>query len=279
MIALTDSLQLTLGTKLEHNDFTGFEWQPQARAAWRLADRAMVWGAISRAVRVPSRLDRDLTLTAPVPVVGLPLPLFVRVDANPSFDSERLVAYEIGHRLRLGSSWSFDVAAFHHDYDRLQVTTVDAPAVIDGTHLLIRGTLENGMRGSSNGALVAVNYSPVATLRVQYHYTYLDIDLENEPGVASNGPSLAGNSPEDAHALRVFWDVGADVSLYASWRSIGALTGAGIPAYGVADASIRWSPTRRLDLSLTATGLGGRHAEFPGYIVEPAVTGSIAWHF
>ena len=279
VIALTDALRLTLGTKLEHNDFTGFELQPQVRAAWRLADGAMLWGAVSRAVRVPSRLDRDLTLTAPVPVVGLPLPLFVVVDTNPSFDSEELVAYELGHRLRIDSSWSIDIAAFHHDYDDLQVTTVGAPTVVGDTHLVIRGTLQNGMRGSSNGALLAVNYSPMPSLRAQYHYTYLNLDLENEPGVVSSGPSLAGNSPEDTHALRVFWDVGADVSVYASWRSVGALPNAGTPAYGVADLSIRWSPTRRLDLSLTATDVGGRHAEFPGYVVEPAIAGRVAWHF
>src|SRR5690606_12343777 len=110
-------------------DCTGFEVQPQARAAWRFADDAMVWGAASRAVSVPSRLDRDLMVTAPVESQGLPLPLFVIVEANPAFDSEILTAYELSFRLRAGAHWSFDLAAFHHDYDDLQVTAGGTPTL------------------------------------------------------------------------------------------------------------------------------------------------------
>jgi len=55
----TDRLRLTLGTKIEHNDYTGVEVQPSGRVAWTLTQRQMLWGAISRAVRTPSRIDRD----------------------------------------------------------------------------------------------------------------------------------------------------------------------------------------------------------------------------
>src|SRR5438552_3237702 len=55
-----DRLHLTLGTKIEHNDYTGFEVQPSARLAWRLSQQQTVWAATSRAVRTPSRIDREL---------------------------------------------------------------------------------------------------------------------------------------------------------------------------------------------------------------------------
>lgn len=53
-VAITDALTAMIGLKLEHNDYTGLEVQPSARFVWRPDDRSSVWGAVSRAVRVPA---------------------------------------------------------------------------------------------------------------------------------------------------------------------------------------------------------------------------------
>src|SRR6267378_752343 len=55
-----DRLHLALGTKIEHNDYTGFEIQPSGRVNWTLSPAATLWAAVSRAVRTPSRVDREL---------------------------------------------------------------------------------------------------------------------------------------------------------------------------------------------------------------------------
>ena len=96
---MPDRLQLTLGTKLERNDFSGFEVQPSARVAWTLNDRNTIWAAISRAVRSPARFDSDSTLG----VVGL---------GNKSCDPEKVIAYELGYRVRPADRVSFSVAGF-----------------------------------------------------------------------------------------------------------------------------------------------------------------------
>jgi iron complex outermembrane recepter protein len=57
---------MTLGSKIEHNDFTGFEIQPDARLLWRLQERQSVWLAASRAVRIPSRSDLHIVFPAPI---------------------------------------------------------------------------------------------------------------------------------------------------------------------------------------------------------------------
>ena len=57
-ISLNDRLHLTLGTKLEHNDYTGDEIQPNLRLAWQHSPGQTVWGALSRAVRTPSAVER-----------------------------------------------------------------------------------------------------------------------------------------------------------------------------------------------------------------------------
>ncbi|HSS44518.1 MAG TPA: TonB-dependent receptor, partial [Thermoanaerobaculia bacterium] len=60
-ITLVESrLHLTLGSKIEHNDYTGFEYEPSGRLAWTPSKEQTIWAAISRAVRAPSRIDREL---------------------------------------------------------------------------------------------------------------------------------------------------------------------------------------------------------------------------
>ena len=59
--ALRENLSLTVGSKLEHNDYTGFEYEPDARLSWTFDSSQALWGAVSRAVRTPSRIDRDLS--------------------------------------------------------------------------------------------------------------------------------------------------------------------------------------------------------------------------
>ena len=84
-IALADDLTLTLGTKLEHSSYSGLEHLPSARIGWRATDTTFLWSAISRAVRTPSRVDRDLVLPGVLA-------------ANTTFESESLIAYEVGYR-------------------------------------------------------------------------------------------------------------------------------------------------------------------------------------
>ena len=95
-IALRDRLHLTVGAKLEHNPYTDFEFQPSVRLAWKATDRQTLWSAVSRAVRTPSRLDRDL--------VFLP---------GKDFHSEELVAYELGYRTQPAERLSLSIAAFY----------------------------------------------------------------------------------------------------------------------------------------------------------------------
>src|SRR5690606_4095353 len=114
-IALSDSIQLTLGTKLEHNDFSGYEVQPNIRASWDVTRRHALWSAISRAVRVPTRLERDVDIDVADPSSD-PLP---RLIGNEGFDSEEMVAYEVGYRWQLLDSLALDLAAFYNDYEGL----------------------------------------------------------------------------------------------------------------------------------------------------------------
>ncbi len=61
-----DRLRVTLGSKVEHNAFTGFEVEPNGRLLVNLSENQSLWGAVSRAVRTPARTEQDMRLDAVV---------------------------------------------------------------------------------------------------------------------------------------------------------------------------------------------------------------------
>jgi len=118
-----DHLRLTLGTKVEHNDFTGWELQPNARLSWRLAERQTVWAAVSRAVAIPSIAYNDIQIhqlpTDPVGFAAPQVPVFVGFTGNPELQAQELMGYELGYRIQISPALSFDLASFYNCYDQL----------------------------------------------------------------------------------------------------------------------------------------------------------------
>jgi iron complex outermembrane receptor protein len=129
-----DRLELTLGSRWEHNDYTGMEVQPSARLSWKVLERQFLWAAISRAVRTPSRIDRNLFSPSAPPFL---------LAGGPDFRSEKVNAYEVGYRANPNPRTSVAVSAFYNDYKSLR--TVEP---VPGTGTLVLG---NGMEGSTHG--------------------------------------------------------------------------------------------------------------------------------
>ena len=125
-IKLQDDLYFTLGTKAEHNDYTGFEVEPSGRLQWNITPKQMVWAAVSRAVRTPSRIDHDL-----YEPTGLPSPLPQSIlDGTSGFTSETLIAYEIGYRAQVGENISGSLSTFYNDYTKIRSTTATPGTVL-----------------------------------------------------------------------------------------------------------------------------------------------------
>ena len=151
---------MTLGTKLEHNDFSGFEVQPSVRLAWLPRDDHTLWAAISRAVRVPTRFERDVSVDASDPAGN---PVF-RLVGNDDFESEELIAYEAGYRWRPLETLSFDLALFYNDYDELASLELGRsfmdPAQARPSS---RSSNQNFMNGRTYGAELQVEWQPLET--------------------------------------------------------------------------------------------------------------------
>lgn len=235
-IALLPTVELTLGTKVEHNDYTGTGWQPNVRLAYFPSERHMTWGAISRAIRTPARLDADI--------------VFAGSRLGDGLDAERLTAYEIGHRYQPSSRWSFDTALFYNVYDDLQ-TLETSP----------RLRYANRMHGNTYGIEISNRWQLRPALRVDASYAYLRMDLTLDPDstdVTQPG-ATEGGAPHHQAALRGEWDVGRDLELDVTLRYVDALPAQQIPAYTTMDVGLGWRLGLGLDWVVVGQNLFDAH--------------------
>ena len=160
-----------MGSKFEHNGFTGFETQPQARLVWMPTASQSFWGAASRAVRLPSIKDLSLNMYGELPSMG-PIPMAVQFSGNPDFRSEALRAYEAGYRRQLSARATVDVAAFVNDYSHLQNTLQQAPQMVGGT-LVLPFTYANAMHGKSTGVETTATWNATRSWRLAVSHSWL----------------------------------------------------------------------------------------------------------
>ena len=266
-----DKLVLTLGTKLERNDYTGVEHQPNARLLWMPHESTTFWGSVARAVRTPSRVERgsEVNLQVLPPMdPSLPLPLLTR-NINQGFSAETLMAYELGWKQRLTSSLSVDLALFYNDYDKLRSARFRGPAVpsSSGTYLQWISDIGNESSGSSRGLELAADWRATSSLKFQLAWSWLDTSLKPKTGNESG--DVERNSPQYQAALRTAWNPRSDIDVDLWLRRVGRINSSlyiqrdGIPAYTEADLRLAWRPEKTWELSLVGRNLlHGSHQEF-----------------
>jgi len=258
---------LTIGSKFEHNDYSGFEYQPNVRFLFALSSRQVVWSAVSRALRIPSRIEQDLSVTA---LFEPATPTFFRLLGSKDFQPERLTAYELGYRVQATERLLVDLTAFYDDYSRLLsiepgssfTETTPAPS-----HDVITLLLLNKMAATSRGAELAFDWRPLASWRLSGSYSYLDLDLvrADDSLDASTEASVEGSSPRHMAGLRSSLDFARGPGLDLLLRYTGSLPSQGIDAYTEMDLMLSWHVTPNLDLSLAGRNLlSAHHPEFSG---------------
>ncbi len=282
-IALTDELHLILGLKIEHNDYSGIEVQPNARIRWLPNDRHTVWAAVSRAVRTPSRAERDVRLrntTAPGPTEVV----FMRYD-DRQFDSENLLATELGYRVRATDELAFDIALFFNHYTDLR-TLEPGPAFDDNGVTVVPIEAVNEGKSNTYGFEIAADWQPMSMwqLRAGYSYLHINLDVPDSDPVTE---SFSGDTPQNQFFIQNRLNLPHDVEFDTSLRYVDSLDGIGIDSYVELDARLAWRPIEDLELALVGRNLlDNEHQEFaPTFVnhvptgVEREVYGKITWQF
>ena len=250
MTLIDDRLYSTIGIKLDHNSVTDFEYQPSARLVWTPDERTSLWGAISRAMRTPSLVNRT------------------QMSANWSPDAEEMISYEAGLRRQPTEKFFWELSVFFARYNDLIVQSAGDPNLGDA---------------DCYGFEWDAKYELSPCWQLTGSYSFLVEDIETIPG--HNYPMIEpGGNPRNKFFVQSGWDLGHDVSLDVMFRYVDSMT-IGVAEYFESDVRLAWYPTRHLEVSLVGRNLlDDQHLEFDagGFYsseVQREVYGSIAWRY
>ena len=267
-VTLHERVRVTGGVKVERNPYTGWEFQPSIRAGWQWRERHLLWGAVSRALRTPSRIDRDVYFppTAPYTIGG-----------GRNFKSETLLAYELGYRAEVKRGLSFSLATFFHDYDDLRSLEIPPNG--------LGGVVANGLEGKSYGAEFSADYLVRDGWRLRVGYT--EMRVTSRPKAGSQDTLSVRSQSLDPNRIAVVhsqFDVRKDLTLDLTARHVARIGNQDVPAHFAFDLRVAWQVLEGLEVAVTGRNLfDDTHAEFglPGSRreVERSFNGSFIWRF
>ncbi|MGB0468481.1 MAG: TonB-dependent receptor plug domain-containing protein [Pontibacterium sp.] len=282
-IALSpDELTLTLGSKFEHNDFTGWEVQPSVRLMWMPGTGHSLWSSVSKAVRTPSIVE----YSGRVAITTLPSTVFWNADGG--LKAEKMTAYEVGYRYNGNRQYSLDAALFYNDYDQyLSFEPVSMTDIIG----------RNQIYGRSYGLELSAVWQAAAWWQLKAGYSYVNIRMENrnDSRDVKSANVTEASSPENTLTLHSAMELGGNWELDA-WLSyvdevpepslVPVIDGLDVDSYISANARVAWQVRPDLELSITANNLfDDQHLEYIGeYFSTPteirrSIFAQIRWNF
>ncbi|MBT3341736.1 MAG: TonB-dependent receptor [Gemmatimonadetes bacterium] len=277
--SLRHRMRVVLGAKLEHNDYSGYEWQPNARLIWTPSHQQAVWTAVSRAVRTPSRAESDVRLIqqALPPGDATPVALLAFL-GSPDLDSEPMLAYEAGYRFRYEETLSLDLALFFNDYDGLRggKALFPVPGTAPGpVHLIVPFVAVNNLNATTRGLELAIDWRDISeNWRTRAIYSWLSTDVTLGVDLVAEAQTVEEETPTHQVALWHSRNLGHGLQLdvmgrYVSEVAVAQTVRHEIDAYAEADLRLAWQPSPTLELALVGRNLfGGHPAEYKPFFVE-----------
>lgn len=272
IMLVSDRLQFTVGAKIEHNSYTGFEYQPNGRLTWTPGKHQTVWAAVSRAVRTPARIDRDffLNITPTIPLIS----------GSDSFVSENMLAYELGWRVQPSANTSISVATFYNDYDNIRSTEPGPPP------LNLPLTFANGVEGKTYGIELSATHQVSDWWNLRGGYTFLNKEMAVKSSSKDlNGGTAESNDPQNQFVIQSAMDLPGRLELGTVMRYVDELPKPHVPDYFGLDMRVGWHLNNALELNLVGQNLlDKRHIEFipssPSLRqLERSIYGKIIWRF
>ena len=271
-IVFNQQWNLTLSSRFEHNNFTGFEVQPNARITYKAAENRTFWGSISRAVKTPSVSEtqiqsKGITFYRPDP------PVMLSINGNDNLESEKLTSFEVGYREQFSDSFRLDIASFINQYDDLiryigdnecyignsnPRSNITQCVINSGSAILYPSTLTNSLKAKTYGLEITTDWQATNWWKLQFNYSWLQVDAEktsddlfsgeNEKLIENLGASNTAN-------------IKSSMNLSNQWyldfwvRYMDNLRNASISAYTTMDIRVAKKFGTELELSLVGQNL------------------------
>ncbi len=249
-ITLIDNqLFCTIGSKVSYNDFTGGEVQPSARLLWTPTDRVSTWGAVSRAVRTATRVNRDGRLVLPGVQTNPFPPIYPTVSGQSSIESEDVLSLEFGFRHQPVDEFSWDLALYYNEYTDLIGITTPAGFVPGPEGLTAPAFFDNNGNARTYGAELGTTVMPMDDWSIRTAYTFLNMDM--------SGPNTSspGDNPRNQFYLQSSHQITKEVEFDVIWRYVDNLPDQHVPSYSTMDLRAAWKPTDWLELYVVGRNL------------------------
>ena len=280
-----DRLKLIVGVHVSHNSFTGMEYQPTVRLAWTPTPDLTTWAAVSRAVRTPSILNRGGDFTLAIAPVAPMLNGVVELLGNPAFQSEPMISYELGQRIKIGKNLSLDGTAFLSSYPREGTGVAQAPVFVPpqgGTpaYLDLPVLYENEPDGKVFGAELSAVWSATHWWRLNGGYSWLRERVNFFPW------NVTAKDPSQQFQLRSQLDLPRNFEFDISAYFYGTTLPGGVGRYLRGDVRLGWRPSEKAEFDVgIRDALDPQHPELislrylQAYQVRRNVYGNFTWHF
>ena len=268
---LRDQLVLTIGSKFEHNDYSGFEFQPSARLAWMPVANQTVWAAVSRAVRSPSRIDTEFFVPGSPP--------FLLRGGGDRFDSETVIAYELGYRTELAQRLGLSISSFYNDYD--DIRSVEPIAGAPGQFIIL-----NQLSAKTYGVELSLAWQAFDWWRLRSGYTFFKKDIDLDRSLDINRGRGEGNDPHHQFLVQSMINLPANLEFDSVLRYVDNLNQRGptVPSYVSLDVRLGWRPTPSWEFAIVGQNLlDNQHPEFGAAAtrqeIPRSVFGKVTWKF
>jgi iron complex outermembrane receptor protein len=236
------------------------------------------WASFTRAIRTPSRAERDFYLSSFLGPAGGGLLLYARFNANANFVPEQLNGYEAGYRTLIGKNLFLDFAGFwNHYHDLFSQDLLTGPGLETGlpfpepvptpTHVIITAQFGNSLYGFTTGGEIAPEWRPAPFWRLRGSYSFLNMNLSRSPGTALGGSpeSVVGSSPRHQATAQSSIDLSKRLQFDLVYRYVSALPAVSAPAYSTGDARVAWRLNPHVELSVAGRNLlQPQHIEYAG---------------
>lgn len=287
-----DAVLFTIGSKLEHNDYTGFEVQPSASLMWTPLMGHKLWASVSRAVRTPSRSEHNISILAYSEPASseknpFPIPININLVGNPAYKAEQQLSYQLGYRLTFNHNAAWDITAFYNDYTTLRSASFGEIYYSDGA-IQQPVAFNNISNGNTYGFEMANVWQMLDWWRWDLSYGFLKTEINHIEDYQ------AAVSPEHIVSLRAALNPLDKVNLDVWLRHVTSATTVNpldrnlltVNAYTSLDMRLAWQPIDKVELSITGQNLlQKQHIEYydESYAlpagVPRGVYGKVSWAF